>query len=67
MLLLLIVDELTNLCLNCCWVMLLMLIHALGIAKYDVVMKVVVFDEFCENGSKWRNVILMFLNEMVML
>jgi len=44
--LLLIVDELMNLCVDCCWVMLLILIHALGIAKCVVVIKLLWFDEF---------------------
>jgi len=33
----------------------LTIIHALGIAKCIVVNQVVMFDEFCENGSKWRS------------
>ncbi len=50
MLLLLIVDELMNLCLDCCWIMLLMLIHALGNDIYVVVNKLSLFDELL---SKW--------------
>jgi len=45
MLLLLIIDEFMNLCLECCWVMLLMLIHALGINICVVVIKLL-FDMF---------------------
>jgi len=43
MLLLLIVDELIKLCFECCFVMLLMMIHAMGIAICVVVIKSVVF------------------------
>ena len=44
--LLLIIDELMYLCLDCCWIMLLILIHALGIAICVVLIQVVVFDVF---------------------
>jgi len=51
--LLLIVDELMNLCLNCSWVMLLMLIHALGITNCVVVIQVVVLMSFVKMSGKW--------------
>ena len=50
MLLLLIVDEFMNLCLECCWVMFFTLIHSFNIDICVVVIKLSLFDEFCENG-----------------
>jgi len=70
MLLLLIIDELMNLCLDCCWVMLLILIHALGIANYVVIMLMLycwVFGDLGENDKlSWIMVLMIFntLNEL---
>jgi len=55
MLLLLIVDEFMNLFLECCWNMLLMLIHTLGIAICVVVIKLLCLMSFCESGSQIEN------------
>jgi hypothetical protein len=54
MMLLLVVDEFMNLCLECCWVMLLMLIHVLGIDICVVVIKLLCLMLFCEDGSQMK-------------
>jgi len=66
-LLLLIVDESMNLCLWCYWVMLLILIHALGIDICDVVIKLLCLMTFVKMGHKWRSLILLNSSELMML
>jgi hypothetical protein len=52
MLLLLIVGEIMIICYECCWVMLMIIIHALGVDKCVVVVKLWCFYDFCEIGLK---------------
>lgn len=52
MLLLLIVGEITIIWHECCWVVLMMIIHALGVDKCVLGVKLLCFWNFCENRLK---------------
>jgi len=53
-LLLRIVGEIMIICYDCCWVMLLKIIHALGVANCAIVIQVVLFDEFIMKWVKMK-------------
>jgi len=52
MILLLIVGEIMIIWYECCWVIFVMIIHALGVDKYVVVVELWYFCDFYKNGLK---------------